>query len=285
MNNSVATFKKNSNTIYSSTDSDWTRVRNGSFIKFQSSSDLFTVTGKQQHDFLKSFDRIANATVEIKGDCSDILSPGDVVKLSKKEYSVSEFFVKSGGSGYAKGDILEVAEELAVKDKRDNNSLCAIFKVEEVDSEGRIIVLNATSKGRYFVEEEKKQFFLMKGGYGSGAEVEITFAHNGQIKYLEKTVLEVDYNNISTKVVLDSNFEDYTTRGKLSFSKWSLTTKHPLTNNSLYSTPISITRDFTPHLKLPIVPGTNDVLESHYNKAISILDQKIEQLEKRINKL
>ena len=283
--NSIGTFKKGSNKIYSSTESDWSRVRPNSFVKLGGSSGLFTALSKEKHDFLKSFESIAPAMIEIKGDISDVISEADIVKLSKKEYSISEIFIKQSGEGYKKGDLLEVADELAVTNKEDGNKLTATFVVDEVDSSGGIKKLITKSNGRYFIDQEKKETVLLKGGYGYKAKAEVNFSHNGQIKYFEKTVIAVSSSNSSTTITLDSQFDDHTSKGKISFSKWSITTKHPLVSESLFSVPVSITRDFTPHLKLPIVPGNNDVLESHYNKTISILDQKIEQLEKKINRL
>lgn len=282
---SEGSFKKGSNFIYGSTEANWVGIRSGSFVKVSDVSGLFTITGTEKRDFVKKFESLSNDVIEIKEDVSEILSAGDTLKVSLRQYSVSETFIKDAGSGYVVGDLLEVADNLAVVNSFDGTSSAAVLKVDEVNGEGGIKKVSLKDKGKYFLDSDLKQEFLVKGGFGSKGKVEISLQHNGVVKTLEKTIVRVDSKNIATVITLDSNFSETVKKGEVHFQKWVIETKHPLKEPSVINSRITITRDFTPFLKLPIIPGTSNLLESHYNKTISILDQKIEQLEKRINKL
>lgn len=287
MNNQISegSFKKGSNFIYGSTEANWGGVRSGSFVKVSDISGLFTVTGTEKCKFVKKFEALNHDVIEIKEDVSEILNAGDILKVSLKQYSVSEIFVKEAGSGYVVGDLLEVADDLAATNSFDGRSSAAVLKVDEVNGEGGIKRVSLKEKGKYFLDSDLKQEFLVKGGFGSKGKVEISLQPNGVIKTIEKTIIRVDSKSIATVITLDSNFTETIKKGEVYFEKWVIETKHPLKEASVINSRITITRDFTPFLKLPIIPGTSNVLESHYNKTISILDQKIEQLEKRINKL
>ena len=287
MNNQISegSFKKDSNYIYSSTEANWGNIRENSFVKVYGISGLFTVVGTSKNSYVKKFESLGNSVIEIKEDVSEVMSSGDVVKVCFKEYSVAEGFIKQAGEGYAVGDLLEVAEELASVDSFTGISNAAVVKVEEINGEGGVTRISFKNKGKYFLNSDLKEEFFVKGGYGSKAKIELSLQHNGQVKNVEKTVLSVQSKSIATLITLDSEFSQSVRNGELSFDKWAIETKHPLKEPSVINSQITITRDFTPFLKLPIIPGTSDLLEAHYNKAISIIDQKIEQLEKRINKL
>lgn len=279
-----ASFKKGSNKIYGSTGSSFNLVRPDSFAKLNGVPGLFTVLDKSKDFYIYEF-KNNNKILEVNGDISEIISPGDDIKISYKEYSVGQFFIKNSGAGYAVGDLLDLTDENAIKNTFDNKSFGAILKVTKINSNGGIESLNVEYRGRHLFDSETKKECKLKGGYGSGAIIEVNFIHNNQITFVERTVLEIHSKNIATEVTIDSPINQYITSGKFSFEKWFLTTKHPNTTETVFNRELLITRDFTPHLRLPIIPGNTNVLESHYNKSISILDQKIEKLENIIDKL
>tara|TARA_R100000008_G_C3586971_1_gene173236 strand:+ start:4940 stop:5803 length:864 start_codon:yes stop_codon:yes gene_type:complete len=282
---STVNLTKGSNIIYAGTSADWSLIRANSFLKVQGISTLYTILDTEKHFFIKKFENKGNSVISIPEDTSAFLNPGDEIKISIKEYFVDEFFLKEAGSGYAVGDLLEIENENSVKDSFEGKTFKAIFKVEEIGSDGDVRKVSLEDRGRYLLQSTEKEISRMKGGYGSGAQIEISFVESGDIKIINKTILDVYMEGPHSIVTLESPFEQNIQGGKLSFEKWSLETKHPHRGNSAFNREATITRDFTPHCKMPIIPGTNDVTESHYNKTISILDKKIEELEKRLDNL
>ena len=282
---STVSLAKGSNRAYGGTLADWSLTRLNSFLKIANVSTLYTVIDKEKHFFIKKFENKGNATILFSEDVSEFLLPGDDVKISFKEYLIKEFSLTKSGAGYSVGDLLEIENESSVNDTVGGKSLGAFFKVEDTGESGEIKKLSLENRGRYLLDSPKKDAYKMRGGYGSGAEVETEFEENGNTKIVEKTVMIVDPQGPSTVVTIDSPFQQNIKTGKMSFEKWSLELKHPHKGESVLNREVTITRDFTPHCGLPIIPGTNDVAESHYNKAITILDQKIAELENKINNL
>ncbi len=282
---STVNLTKGSNKVYAGTSADWSSIRSNSFLKVQDISTLYTILDTEKHFFIKKFENKGNSIISIPEDVSAFLNTGDEIKISFKEHLVDEFFLKQGGSGYSTGDLLEIENENSVKDSFEGKSFVATFKVQEIGSKGEIRKVSLENRGRYLLQFAEKEVSRMKGGYGSGAEIEINFIESGNIKIITKTVLDVELQGSSSEVSLESPFEQSVQGGKLSFEKWSLETKHPHKGNSAFNREATITRDFTPHCKMPFIPGTNDVTESHYNKTISILDRKIAELEERLNNL
>ena len=279
-----ASFQKGSNKIFGSTQSNFSSIRPNSFAKLNGIPGLFVIVDKSKDFYIHKFFN-NNGNIEVKQDISEILNPGDDIKISFKEYSVGEFFIKSSGSGYAVGDLLDLSDENAIQDSFDKKTFGAIFKVEKVDDNGSIKSLSLENSGRHLFGSETKKECKLKGGYGSGIALEVSFVENSQTVIVERTVIDIVSKGIATDIILNSPVNKNLVSGKLSFEKWSLTTKHPNTSPSVTNNMLSITRDFTPFLKMPIIPGNTDTIESHYNKAISILDQKIEELDSIIKKL
>lgn len=279
-----ASFKKGSNQIYGSTNSDFNLVRKNSFAKIMGIPDLYTILSKSKNNYIYKFNKQGKA-LEVKSDISELIATGDEIKISYKEYSVGEFFIKGSGSGYSVGDVLELNDETCVYTVTENKPLGAVFKVERVNDSGGIEKLSVQNSGRHLFEEEIKKECKLQGGYGSGLVLEISFIYTNKISFITRTVLEVIPRNVATTIILDSDINKNISSGKLSFEKWSLTTKHPNNSTSVANRQLAITRDFTPHLNLPIIPGNNDSLEAHYNKSMSIIDQKIEKLEELIKKM
>jgi len=281
----TVTLKEGSNRAYAGTEADLSALRTGSFLKIIDVNGLYTVVGTEKQFFIKKFENLGNATISIAEDVSGILAPGDQVKVSFKEYIIGEFFLKSSGSGYSVGEKLFLHSEKTVQSLSTGEDFNAVFNVDEVDSKGCIKKLSAANRGRYLVESEKKEIYKLSNGFGSGAEVEVMFMENGNVRIVEKTIYESNAQGTTTVITLESDFTQNVKHGKLSFEKWTIELKHPHRSASVRNREATITRDFTPYLGLPIIPGTNDVTETHYNKTISILDRKIEALEEKVNRL
>jgi len=279
------TLAEGSNRAYANTDTDLSALRAGSFLKIVDVSGFYKVLNTEKQFFIKKFENLGNSIISIEGDVSGILARGDQIKVSFKEYIVGEFFLKGSGSGYSVGEKLFLHSENSVQSLSTGENFNASFNVDEVDSKGCIKKISVVNRGRYLVESEKKEIYKLNDGYGSGAEVEVMFMENGNVRIVEKTIFESNVQGESTVITLESDFVQKVKTGKLSFEKWSIELKHPHRKASVKNREATITRDFTPYLGLPIIPGTNDVTETHYNKTISILDQKIEALEQKVNRL
>jgi hypothetical protein len=279
------TLTEGSNRAYANTDSDLSALRAGSFLKIVDVGELYRVLSTEKQFFIKRFENLGNAIISIEGDVSGILAPGDQVQVSFKEYIVGEFFLKGSGPGYSVGDKLILRSANSVQSLSTGKDFDASFNVDEVDSKGCVKKLSIVNRGRYLVESEKKEIYTLNDGCGSGAEVEVLFMENGNVRIVEKTIFESNAQGTATVITLESDFVQNIKSGKLSFEKWTIELKHPHRKASVRNREATITRDFTPYLGLPIIPGTNDVTETHYNKTISILDRRIEALERKVNRL
>ena len=126
---------------------------------------------------------IYSSTILTKYVSLPIIHVGQNIKETLKNIIVNEIegkciaegFIKQAGEGYAVGDLLEVAEELASVDSFTGISNAAVVKVEEINEEGGVTRISFKNKGKYFLNSDLKEEFFVKGGYGSKAKIMAAF--------------------------------------------------------------------------------------------------------------
>jgi hypothetical protein len=279
-----------SSRVIGESQNDWNTVREGSYIKFQTDSTYFTVSGKKEFFFISNFinqDK-KGVLLELENDCGIDIMRRDVVTITFKEMElVNLSSITKPGEGYAIGDVVQsVGGEYSVN-PQDNAPKPAMLKVTEIDGKGGIKSLNIESRGKY-LKAPPDEISLVQGN-GSNAEAKVSWGQSVERHIVEKEVEDVITSNGTSTIALNYPLPMGVTEGKLSVKKWELYLSSPYNCGGKIATICNITRDFTPNFNLPLMSDNQHPWllnqEVAHNESVSRLDLILKGLEERIKKL
>lgn len=279
----IGSIKKNSNRLISSTYSDWSGVREGSFIKFNDDFHFYTVSHTEKRIFLKDYTVLQPNIIQINEDCGININVGDSLNISFKEYELNTWKIISSGRGYRIGDQLTLDGGVASLNTADNTLNSSVITVTQVSNEGQIAEINITNRGKYLTPPNNNT--NLKGGSGTGSSIEITFKITDHRTFTERDVEKVEFKNAETVIYLVYALPAGTKEGKLSIEKWEIILSSNYSGETNINETFEIIRDFTPYCKIPLLSMNSKNQELTFNKSMAILDQRIAELEEKIRKI
>ena len=279
----IGSIKKNSNRLISSTYSDWSGVREGSFIKFNDDFHFYTVSHTEKRTFLKDYIVIQPNIIQINEDCGININVGDSLNISFKEYELNTWKIISSGHGYRVGDQLTLEGGVASLNINDNTLNSSIITVIQVGAEGQIGEISISNRGKYLTAPNNNT--SLKGGSGNGSSIEVTFKLTDHRTFTERDIDKVEFKNAETIVYLVYPLPAGTKEGKLSVEKWEIILSSPYLGETNNNETFEIIRDFTPYCKIPLLSPNSKNQELTFNNGMAILDKKIAELENKIKKL
>lgn len=277
----IASIKKDSNRLISTTFADWSAIREGTFIKFDDDQNFYIASHVEKRTFLKDFIVIEPHIIQINEDCGTNINEDDNLVISFKEYElITVYKIISAGKHYRVGDKLTLNGGAASLNITDNTLHSSAVLVTRVGDQGEILEIQIENRGKYLVPPNS--ITELKGGFGVGASVEAGYKLTDHRSFIEKDVEKIDFKHSETILRLFYSLPPGIKEGKLSIEKWEIV----LTNNYVGATkikqPFQIIRDFTPNLRIPLLAPNSPNQELIFNNALTILDRKIAELEKKI---
>lgn len=279
----IGSIKKDSNRLVSSTYSDWSPVREGTFIKFNDDFHFYTVSHTEKKIFLKDFVTIQPNIIQINENCGINIGVGDSLNISFKEYELNNYKIISSGKGYRIGDQLTLDGGVASLNVINNTLNTSIVIVTKVGSEGQINEVSVSNKGKYLTIPNPNT--ALKGGSGSGSSIEVSFKLTDHRTFTERDVQNVEFKNSETILYLVYPLPPGTKEGKLSIEKWEIILSSNYLGETNTNEVFEIIRDFTPYYKIPLLTPNSKNQELTFNNSMAILDKKIAELEEKIKKL
>ncbi len=280
----IGSIKKNSNRLVSATFSDWSAVREGTFIKFNDDPHFNIVSHTEKKIFLKDFVLVKPTVLQINQDCGVNINEGDSLNISYKEYEVNTIYkILIAGQGYKVGDDLTLGGGVASLNITDHTLNSAVINVDKVGTNGEIFAFSLINKGKYL--ESPPTITDLKGGFGGGASIEVGYKLTDHRSFIERDVSKIEFQGSSTLVHLVYGLPTGIKEGKLSIEKWEIVFNSNYTGENKVTQPFQVTRDFTPNLRIPLIAKNSQNQELMTNHGFAMLDKKIAELEERIKKL
>lgn len=280
----IGSIKKNTKKLLSATFSDWSAVREGSFVKFDGDSNFHIVSHTEQKTYLKDFVTVALNIVKVNEDCGVNINEGDSLKISYKEQELSTIYkIVSSGRGYKIGDHLTLNGGVPSLNIIDHTLNTTTFSVVRVGDNGEIVELNIISRGKYI--EPPNTITDLKGGSGGNASIEAGFKLTDHRSFIERDVSKVEFKEAGTFVYLVYGLPDGIKEGKLSIEKWEITFNSDYVGENKSNHNFQLVRDFTPNYKIPLIAKNSQNPESSVNHGFAVLDKKIAELEEKIKQL
>lgn len=280
----MGSIRKGDNKIISATFSDWSAIREGTFIKFNNDSQFYIAAHSEKRTYLKDFIVLESSVIKINEDCGVNINEGDTLYISYKEYELSTIYkIISAGKGYKIGDQLTLSGGVPSLNITDNTLNSTKFIVSKIGEEGEIGELDIINRGKYI--DAPSQITDLKGGLGSLASLEVGFKLTDHRSFIERDVQKIEFKSAATIINLMYSLPGGIKEGKLSIEKWEIILSSNYQGENRIAAPFQITRDFTPNYKIPLITKNSLNQELIVNHALTLLDKKIMELENQIKEL
>lgn len=279
-----ASIISNTNKLYSSSQADWSAIREGSYFKFLEDNDFYVVNKKEKIFYIKDAEVVNPSVIKINSDISTELQVEDSVIISFKEFEISTLIqILDGGKNYMVGDILFLKEGTPSTDIQNNISLIATFEVAEVQSGGSITKINIKFRGRYLISPSSRVHFI--GGSGEGAFFDVGFKLIEERKRIEKDIEKIEISANHSMIYLYYTLPEGLKEVKLSTEKWIMYLNTDYKGVTKINKEFDIAKDFTFKYKVPLLAKNSFSVETVFNEAVNIFETKISDLENRIKSL
>lgn len=278
----TASIRENSNRVVSSSKCNWSGAKTGCYFRFKNDGVIYNVKKASSFSVFYPFELISNKTIKINTDIGINLSIGDELLIVYKEYElVTVFEILNKGKGYRVGDRLKLDSELPVIDISTGITEYSVLEVLETDSDGGILKINISTKGKYLKSPENELNCV--GGSGKNGRFSVVFKEINTSQIIEREIEHIDYN-VPCIIYLNSILPQGVTFGKISVNKWELFLSSTVDKNILNGQ-YEIIQDYTSHLSLPLLLPNSLSKEPLLNKSLTIIDEEIRLLKAEIEKL
>jgi hypothetical protein len=276
---------KDTNRAVCSSDSDWSVVRPGSFIRFAKDDTFFVIAKTNKIFYIKDF-KVENIPdgrkITIADDIGINLCRGDTLNITYKEWTLLTLMdIKNPGKGYKVNDKVFPKGGILANDSVSNIKSPTTFRVTGVDENGGIKNVALESEGLYLEAPVGE----CEGGSGSGAELDVEYKPVDNRKMMERTVMSVSPGHIESSLVLNYPLPVGVKIGKLSVQKWEIILTSTYLFDSKVGETYAVTRDFTPNLNLPLMSANSLGMSTTYNQSAQRIDSEIASLKDQIKEL
>lgn len=283
-NSFSASILKNTNRLVCSSQYNLGGIGQGSYLKIGDDEILYQVLESKKFYYTKNFEVINNRTLKIKSNTDVNLQREDSIKVIFDEYELGIVLsIINPGGYYKEGEILTVkGGELSVDISSGIGSPTKL-KVEELGDFSSVTKLTLESKGRYTVPPQGK--IETYGGSGENLVLELEYRPIDNKNIQERVIKKVDFIDGETILTLDYSLPLGIKGGNLATEKWEIFLYSNYLSESTFNVNCTNFRDFTPHLKLPLISKNSLTFDLLVNKSLFTMDTKIKKLEEEIELL
>lgn len=274
-------IKNNSNKIISSSEEKFIGVRDGSLIKIDDDSNLYTINGRDNYFYIKNFSVSDSRTIILDEDVGMDLQAGDNLKISFKEWELSSITdIIDGGSSYQNEEEISISGGKLNIDISSGVGNPSTLEVKEVNGDGKIQIVGIKNKGKYISPPQNP--IEVNSRDGIGAKFELKYVECSERAILERTINSIYTKENKTLITLNYSLPLNLKQGKISVEKNYLLLDKNYLGSDKRNVKYTIYKDYTPHLRLPNMARNTLSPDICYNKTIQILDAEIKAIKDKI---
>jgi len=276
------TINEGSNELYASSEYN-VEARNGTFVKIGKNEIFYQIETSKKLNLKKRF-RSCVDHLTIKGDYSSKISPGDNAKLYFSESeAVSVTKIVDGGKKHQFDDTFHVKGGFLSNTSDNLNGQPTILKVTSVRKDKSVQEFKIENPGRYLTPPENP--VIAKDEDGNVIQIEMEFDQAAETSIFERDFKSVHYKDGKTFLHLNYSFPAEIKSGELILSKSVICLSKEYAASSVAGAPCQTCEDFSPINKIPLMPPRTISAHSIYNKAMETIDQRFQEMEKRLTRL
>ena len=276
------TINEGSTELYASSEYDVV-AGNGTFVKIGKNEIFYQIERSKKLNLKKRFESHSNY-LTIKGDYRRQISPGDNAKLYFGESeAVSVTKIVDGGKSHQFDDTFHVKGGFLSNTSDNLNGQPATLKVTSAHKDKSVQELKIENPGRYLTPPENP--VMAKDQDGNIIQIEMEFDQAAETSIFERDFKGVEYKDGKTFLHLNYSFPVEIKSGELILSKSVIGLSREYGASSVTNTPCQTCEDFSPINKIPLMPPRTISAHSIYNKAMETIDQRFQDMEKRLTRL
>lgn len=213
--------------------------------------------------------------LEIKDSKEKIFFSKDNIKIVLKQYeSENNPSISESGQNYKVGD------ELSVEGYGGE----AVAVVRQTDEQGGVVSVDLENIRPFYVDYYRE--LKTEGGSGEGCVLNALLSENNQKTTIEKTVVNSYYSNSRNYINFEYEIPEYVTEGEINFKRSVIILEEPSKEDVPFGALcIAQKIDFSEKLNIPFVEKGTINAYNLYNRGAQIIEDKIFELEKRIDEL
>ncbi len=277
----TVSIQNNSNKIIGSSEEKFSGIGKGNLIKIGNEGILYTIADKEKFSYIKSFNVVDTKTILIEENIGINLQKGDSINISYKEYELMMIYeIINKGVGYNVGDELKTIGGVLNIDITNGHFNCTILKINEINNDGGIEKVEIIEKGKYILPPINPISF--NSDNGSNGQIELKYKECDNRTVIERTIQDINIKDNKTYLYLNYSLPPNIKNGKIYVEKHVLV----LDSNYLGSTENNISyelfRNFTPHLRMPLLLKNSLSPDVILNKALIMIDEELHQIKNKI---
>ena len=278
---STASIEKDSNVVYSTTQGKWGLIPDGSLIKFSDDHGFYIIYFVKEVFYIEKFRKLGKTSVEIFQNVGLNMLPGDAATLSAKQHKLVRVTVLDGGKGFKEGDVIAVDGGRASVNSSDGTVHHSVLRIKEVTKKGSVLELDISKQGNYLLLPDST--YSANFGLGTGLKIKLFFEESQERHLVEMIINRVTRNTTEYFIYFDSLLPTTMENGKIATKKYHAHLTSEYFGKRKYVSTYEIINSFTPYLKMPLLARNSLSPETFFNRSLIILDEKIKNLEKKLN--
>jgi len=280
----TGTIIKNTNRLITSSESELSSLREGSFVIIDKGANFYKVLDKEKVLYVNLATVVEDQydKLEISGEDRHKFCLNDLVTFTHKQHFISK--VKSivdKGKNFKIGDNLKLKSGLCSVDSYDGSESAPEIEVIKVGKSGELEEVKLNGGGIYNIAPDLQTVAFSTSGEDAVLSLEITEKEKRVLE--DRVIAGMDHGESSTEIILNHPLPTRFRLGKLSVSKYEVILHINYPGETLMNCHYYVTRDFTPHYGMPLMHVGGQTNESAYNESMSAIDAKLKELEEKIN--
>tara|TARA_R110000824_G_scaffold372388_1_gene562525 strand:- start:184 stop:996 length:813 start_codon:yes stop_codon:yes gene_type:complete len=258
----------------------------GAFIKIGSNDIFYRVESVEELNIKRKF-TAQGKHITIKGNYEYKLSPDDVVKVFFDEYEAVKIKdiitpAKDQFGVYFKGQRIYAQGGFASTSSSNITGESIELEVTKVDENGKILGIEISRPGKYIQPPKNPVNFMNEEGQEIGITTEFDLSSSSSI--LERSFLDAKNEGEKTLIEMAYPLPQGIREGEFVTSKQIIFLDKRYSHDSIKHQPCQIISDRSPIGGIPLIPQaiSPTAAISAYNKAMEILDARLQEIEVRL---
>jgi hypothetical protein len=280
--------EKGSNKLYTESNRQ-IAAQHGAFIKIGSNDIFYRVESVEDYHIKRKF-TAQGKHITIKGNYQYRLTTDDVVKIYFDEYEafslgeIQEPKEEQFG-GYAIGQKIYAQGGTASNSASNVTGEITELEVAQIDEDKKIVNLEISRPGKYITPPENPVKFMNEDGEELSISVEFDLASNSSV--IERSFSRVNNEKEKTIIEMSYGLPVGVKEGEFVTSKQIIFLDKRYSHDSVNHQPCQIISDRSPVGGIPLLNQAISPIAaiSTYNKAMEMLDTRLQEIEVRLTRL
>lgn len=274
----TASIEKGQDKLYISSNNTIS-YRNGAFVKLSTNDVFYRAESLEDLNIRRKFS-IFKGEIFVKGNFTHKLFRNDLAKITFEEHEAES-------ADFLESEIQDLKEEeffaqggITSSSAENLTGKYASIILEMSENKPK---LKISEKGKYILPPPNPVSLMNENGKIIKANLSFDICAHASI--IERDIVDVNFIGEGSILKLSYPLPHGVKEGEITVSKQQLTLDKIYHGDTLDGEVCQMTFDYSPVSGIPLLPPNSIDPQSAYNKAIEIIDQKFQDLEKRIQKL